>query len=99
LKFKLFANVEHEEQFYIHQTNFWTEPNDKPKLLIIHGFGATGSVFYKMIKHLMKKFRVTIIDMLGMGTSGRPPFALTKGEECVQYFVLSFLAWMNTIGY
>ena len=66
---------------------------------MIHGFGATGCVFYQMIKHLRSKFRVTIIDLLGMGTSGRPPFALTTAEECIKYFMLSIEAWMQTIGY
>jgi pimeloyl-ACP methyl ester carboxylesterase len=43
---------------------------------MIHGFGATGSIFAKMVKDLRKKFSVTTIDLLGMGFSGRPAFNL-----------------------
>jgi hypothetical protein len=32
---------------------------------MIHGFGATGIVFYKLIGILRKYFRITTIDMLG----------------------------------
>ena len=66
---------------------------------MIHGFGASGSVFYKMVKHLMSEFRVTTIDLLGMGCSGRPPFALDTAAESIDYFLLSIEAWMQTAAY
>ena len=43
---------------------------DKPRMLMVHGFGGCGAVFYKMIKHLRYCFRITTIDLLGMGGSG-----------------------------
>jgi pimeloyl-ACP methyl ester carboxylesterase len=32
---------------------------------MIHGFGGTGMVFYRMIGVLRKIFRITTIDLLG----------------------------------
>lgn len=52
----------------------------KPKLLMIHGYGSTGTAFYAMIRHLKKFFRVTTIDLLGMGSSGRPKYNATKSD-------------------
>ena len=46
-----------------------------PKLVMIHGYGGGGAVFYKMMKHLREYFEVYTIDLLGQGMSGRPPYA------------------------
>lgn len=48
----------------------------KPKLLLVHGFGGCGTVFYRLIEHLRKSFRVTTVDLLGLAGSGRPSFSL-----------------------
>lgn len=66
---------------------------------MIHGYGAYGAVFYRMIQHLRKYFRITTIDMLGMGASGRPTFTLTKAEQCIEFFMISFEAWMQATKY
>ena len=88
-------------QNYIHQIDFFDSnaDSDKPRLLMIHGYGCSGSVFAKMIKYLKEYFRVTTIDLLGMGASGRPPFELSTAQECIDFFVLSIRAWMETVGY
>lgn len=82
------------EENYMHSNSFSTSDLDyisdlsdpqrksKPKLLMIHGFGGTGMVFYKMIGYLRKYFRVTTLDLFGMGASGRPPFKLQSGKDC-----------------
>ena len=71
----------------------------KPKLLLIHGFSGTGCMYYRMIKHLIKFYWVTTIDLLGQGCSGTPPFGLAQSEESVDYFMLSIEAWMQTVDY
>jgi pimeloyl-ACP methyl ester carboxylesterase len=66
---------------------------------MIHGFGGAGLVFYKMIPYLKNHFRVTTIDLLGQGFSGRPNFTLTNCQDCIDYFLLSLRAWMKTSKY
>jgi len=63
---------------------------------MIHGFGGTGAIFYRMIGYLRKHFRVVTIDLLGMGGSGRPPFNHTSSRDCIEYFIGSIEAWMRT---
>ena len=66
---------------------------------MIHGFGATGLIFYKLIGLLRKFFRITTIDFLGMGASGRPPFNLTSGRDSIEYFIHSIEAWVRATKY
>lgn len=42
-----------------------------PKLVVIHGFGTSGAVHFRMFKTLSKHFNVYLIDIIGMGASYR----------------------------
>jgi len=53
-------------------------------------------MFYKCCDLLRRDFRLTTIDMLGMGGSGRPPFHQKTGRDAVAFFVHSVEAWMRT---
>ena len=44
----------------------------KPKLVFIHGFGASGPAYYKIIKSLSDHFCLVFHDLIGMGGSSRP---------------------------
>ena len=46
--------------------------NKKPKLVFIHGYGASGAMYFNLIKPLTEHFHLIMIDMLGMGGSSRP---------------------------
>ena len=46
-------------------------------MVLIHGFGGAGAVFLRMAPILQKNFDLVIVDLLGMGASGRPVFAET----------------------
>jgi len=61
---------------------------------MIHGFGGTGMVFYRMIGVLRKYFRITTIDLLGQGASGRPNFHLNTGKDSIQFMINSIEAWI-----
>lgn len=63
--------------------------------MFIHGFGGTGLYFYRMIDLLRHEFRITTIDMLGMGASGRPPFCHRTSRDSIQYFIHSIEAWIR----
>ena len=41
----------------------------KPKLLLVHGFGGSGALYYKVMKGLAENFHLIVIDLLGMGSS------------------------------
>lgn len=84
---------------FIHQIDYFTENDSRPKLLIIHGFGSCGVLQYNVIGRLLDKYRVTTIDMLGLGASGRPPFDLKNSLDCIDYYMYSIEAWMKTVGY
>ena len=44
----------------------------KPPLLLVHGFGGSGSLFYKVLRGLSESFYLIVIDLIGMGSSSRP---------------------------
>jgi pimeloyl-ACP methyl ester carboxylesterase len=43
-----------------------------PKIVWIHGFGASNALYYKMYKPLKDDYCMMFIDMIGMGSSSRP---------------------------
>ena len=92
-----------DKENYIHQIDFFSEDggaDQRPRLLMIHGYGCCGCTFYGMIKYLKKYFRITTVDMLGQGASGRPDFSIKKSAaDCIDYFLLSIEAWMRTTKY
>ena len=57
---------------------------DKPILVLIHGYAASGPLFYKIIKPICEHFTLITIDIPGMGGSSRPDdFKKTfTPEEC-----------------
>jgi pimeloyl-ACP methyl ester carboxylesterase len=47
----------------------------------VHGYGAGGGVFYRVLKDLSLYFHIYVIDLLGMGSSGRPEYAASSVEQ------------------
>ena len=45
---------------------------DKPMLVLVHGYGGSGALFFKIIGPLIEKFQFVLIDIVGMGASSRP---------------------------
>lgn len=48
------------------------ESNNKPPLLLVHGFGASTDHWRKNIAQLQSEFQVWAIDLLGFGRSAKP---------------------------
>jgi pimeloyl-ACP methyl ester carboxylesterase len=44
----------------------------KPILVLVHGFGGSGALFYQIFKYLINYFNLILIDIIGMGSSSRP---------------------------
>ena len=64
-------------------------------LVMVHGYGGSGMIFYKMFRRLSEHFHVYLIDILGMGRSSRNTFNCKTFEEWEQYFVKSIEKWRD----
>ena len=47
---------------------------DKPAMVLVHGYGGSGALLYRLFPYLIEHFHVFAIDLIGMGSSSRPPF-------------------------
>jgi len=54
--------------------------------VLVHGYGGSGILFYKIIKDLAVHFHVILIDIIGMGSSSRVEFTATTAEESETFF-------------
>ena len=64
--------------------------SSKPPLVLIHGYGGSGMLFYKSMKGLSENFHLFCIDIIGMGASSRCEFSVKNSDEADKYF-LDFL--------
>jgi len=62
---------------------------------MIHGFGGGGAIFVKMFPYLRHYFTIVCIDMLGMGSSGRPEYDSYTFDSAVEFHLDSIRAWMD----
>jgi pimeloyl-ACP methyl ester carboxylesterase len=47
---------------------------DLPIMVLLHGYGAGAGIFYRVLKDLGQYFHLFVVDLLGMGASGRPKY-------------------------
>jgi len=52
-----------------------------PTLVLVHGYGGSGALFYKSFRHLMNNFHAICIDIVGMGASSRPTYNPANNME------------------
>jgi len=86
-----------DDEMYI-----WTyeigRPNEcKPTIVMIHGYGGSGMIFYRAYTELAKRYHVIFMDLLGMGRSARPSFYARTAEESENFFVNSLEKWRQTM--
>jgi cardiolipin-specific phospholipase len=60
---------------------------------VVHGYGASGAIQYKIFKHLSDHFNLYMIDLIGMGSSSRPVFECTTGAEADIYMIEYLEKW------
>ena len=65
---------------------------------MIHGYGASGIIFYKIIKDLAEHFHLILVDIIGMGASSRPKFKAEDPDESDRYFVDFIEKWRVAMG-
>lgn len=73
----------------------------KPKLILVHGWGGSGPLFFRIIKDLCKHFCFILPDVVGMGGSSRPadyPYNTITPEETIEYFNNYFESWRVGMG-
>ena len=76
-------------------------PVKKPILVLIHGWGGSGPLFFKILKQICKYFCLILIDVPGMGASSRPlnfDYNKMTVEQSIDYFVDYFEAWRKEMG-
>lgn len=44
---------------------------ENPTLVLVHGFGGSGALYYRVINGLAANFYLIIVDLPGMGSSSR----------------------------
>ena len=64
-------------------------------MIMIHGFGGGAAVFMRMAPLFQNYFEVILIDLLGMGASGRPFYDVWESEAAVAYFTESMFAFFE----
>jgi pimeloyl-ACP methyl ester carboxylesterase len=71
-------------------------------MVLVHGYGGGGAVFYKLAKDLAQYFHLYLVDLIGMGSSGRPSFPLREACVSVQvaenFFVHALRKWKQIMG-
>lgn len=69
----------------------------KPILVLIHGFGGSGMIFFRLFKRLKEDYHVFAIDLLGMGCSSRPKFLARTKEEAEWFYIQSLEKWRKKL--
>jgi len=72
------------------------DASDKPVLVLVHGYAASGSLYYKIFKRLSERFHIIVTDIIGMGASSRPKdYQKDKitPQESIDYFVEYLEKW------
>jgi len=64
-------------------------------LIWLHGYGAAGALFYRLMEGLKKRFQVFFVDLIGMGGSSRSTDFNKKAtaEELSDYFTSYLEKW------
>lgn len=70
----------------------------KPQIVIIHGFGGSALIFFRLFKSLIEKYHVILIDLIGDGCSSRPEFLAKTKLETEHFYVQSFEKWREKMG-
>jgi len=65
----------------------------KPRLVLVHGYGGSGLLFYKIMKQLAQHFSLILIDIIGMGASSRVKFVAKTAEEADEFFIDFLEKW------
>ena len=77
----------------VYMTTMLVGDNTKPPLVLVHGFGGAGALYYKVMKGLAENFYVIVIDLVGMGSSTRISWDCQNGDQADEYFMSAIEKW------
>lgn len=100
--FRLDWELRDVQDNYIQETKIRNKDTNAPHILMLHGYGCSGTLFYRMVGHLKHYYNITLIDFLGMGCSGRPTYStnvVSTPQIAIDYFIISIEAWMIKSNY
>lgn len=83
--------IDEDREMYM-TTTCVGDPDNDP-LVMIHGYGGSGALFYRAMAGLAKNFYCIIIDIIGMGTSSRPDWTITDNELADDFFMTALENW------
>jgi pimeloyl-ACP methyl ester carboxylesterase len=89
---KVYLDSQHNQM-----TTFEIGDPGKPKMVLVHGYGSSGALSYKLWQYLEPEFHIFAVDLIGMGSSSRPPFECRNGQEADDYMCEFFEAWRVAI--
>lgn len=76
-----------------------TAQNEHNKLVVLHGYGGFGGVFYRLVDELSRDFFIVLVDLPDMGFSSRKKEELFKDtESAIAYFVNRIETFIEKIG-
>jgi pimeloyl-ACP methyl ester carboxylesterase len=87
-----------EDICYIWTYEIGEKSDEKPTIVLVHGYGGSGLIFYRLYTQLYEHYHVVFLDLLGMGRSARPPFRANSTEEAENFFVNSLEKWREKMG-
>ncbi|CAG9329883.1 unnamed protein product [Blepharisma stoltei] len=70
----------------------------KPAMVLLHGYCGSGLIFFKILHKFVDKYRIYIVDHLGMGRSSRPEFVPNTLESAEEFFVEPLELFRKFIG-
>ena len=73
----------------------WGEPDDRPTVVLVHGYPDTASVWRATAEQLAERFHVVAYDVRGAGASTRPDH--TRAYE-LSHLVKDLAAVVDTVG-
>ena len=74
-------------------TGLSKNPPEKPTLVLVHGYGGTGTEFYYLFPLLSLNFRIVVFDLIGCGSSSRPKWNAKNGTEADEYYMRIIENW------
>eukprot|EP00347_Sterkiella_histriomuscorum_P016994 403351067 len=70
----------------------------KPIMVLVHGYGGSGVMYWKIIKPLSEQYNLYLLDIIGMGGSSRPKVNFKNSAEADEYFIKWFESWRINVG-
>lgn len=66
---------------------------NKPPLLLVHGFGASSQHYGRSMRKLKEKYHIFALDMIGFGRSEKPPMQYTQElwEQMLWDFIMQVI--------